>query len=148
MKSTQLLLLNYLEGNLTAEYSQHTLKEKPEQTSDINFYLIKKSDELKKLVIRDFNKTTLNHHLEVLLNEADNIIIENKLYVDEDPCNDLLNESCKIFRREGSCLWKYNISVMNSESLPACFYEKLNNLFELIIKNFDETTLKRISFSE
>jgi len=83
-----------------------------------------------------------------LIKAAEKISIHNLCYVEDDPKQDSVIETCDIIQSENeNYLFTYGIKVVNHNSLPAKSFDTLSSIFELTIINFSQESFKTIKLS-
>ncbi len=87
---------------------------------------------------------TLDNSTFALLQKAPHIFVNNTMYRDNNPDNELFFETCHIYNlSEKESVWKYNIRA-NSGFLPIELLPNMTKIFNLIADNFTNKAFHRV----
>lgn len=134
------------------------------QTGNIGVYFSRnpeKQNEIKRLMVEEqegfrkdhapvpLEETYLGEATKNLLHSAERISVKNSFYPRNNSNRELVHESCDVFQiKKGNYLMDYCISSANGNRLSSDLFPRLNDLFELVKYQFDETSFKKMKIKD
>lgn len=167
-------LLKLQRGYLTAEFSDFRTQDLDESTRKLFlqkrkdnysnalsaglYFNGQSSDEIKQLILERksrwlgfYTGTTqlkieevLDRDLIDILKKSSRITINNSEHFRKDSDLPLYNELCQISRTNAGYSWLYRIETPNKKPLPTELCQRLKQICELALKNFDLRSFKRL----